>query len=147
LAPQICARHNAKAVHLGGSDRTDAVEFPDGEALNEARPHRGRDDELSVRFAVVGGEFGEELVVGNARRCREAGFIQDARPDLGGRRMRVPDTPFAMPAPGASSPKGCWSRSSRRTSKPSRNGKMLRETKPDGVAAFEGRCGTLNCTD
>ena len=91
MAPQVGARHNAKAVHLGGSDRTDAVEFPDRQALDEARPHRGRDDELSVRFAMVGGEFGEELVVGNARRCREAGFTQDARPDFGGRRCRSRD--------------------------------------------------------
>jgi hypothetical protein len=75
----FCARHNAKPVHLGGSDRTDTVEFPDRQSLDEAWPHRGRDDELSVRFAMVGGKFGQELVVGYACRCRETGFIARMR--------------------------------------------------------------------
>jgi hypothetical protein len=33
------------------------MEFADGENLSESRTHRWRDDELSVRLAVVRGEL------------------------------------------------------------------------------------------
>jgi hypothetical protein len=35
---------------------------------------------------MIGGKLGQELVVGNAARRNEAGFIQDCGPDLLGRR-------------------------------------------------------------
>ena len=52
--------------HLSRRRRPDAVKLPHGQRLDEGRPHLRRDHEKSVRLAVVGGEFGEELVVGNA---------------------------------------------------------------------------------
>ena len=57
--------------------RADAVEFADRQRLDEGRPHPRRDDEQPVRLAVVGGELGEELVVGHAGRGGEAGLGAD----------------------------------------------------------------------
>ena len=49
--------------------------------------HLGRDDELAVRLAMAGRELGKELVVGNARRGCQTGFLEDARANLlGGSR-------------------------------------------------------------
>jgi hypothetical protein len=58
----------AERVHLGARRRPDAVEFADGQRLDERRPHLGRDDVLAVRLAVVGREFRQKFVVGNAGR-------------------------------------------------------------------------------
>src|SRR5580704_15393650 len=45
----------------------------------------GHDRELTVWFAIVRCELGEELVAGNSGRGCEPGFLVDARPDfLGG---------------------------------------------------------------
>src|SRR5207248_10517699 len=46
--------------------RANPVKFADREILNEGRSHLRRDDELSVRLAVVRGELRQELVVGDA---------------------------------------------------------------------------------
>src|SRR4051812_12247810 len=60
------------------------MEAGDLERLDEARPHLRCDDELAVWLAVVGGELGQEFVVGYPGRGSEPGALQDRRPDLGG---------------------------------------------------------------
>jgi hypothetical protein len=72
LISHVEAGVQAERVHFRASCRPDPVEFTDGQAFDERRPHRGRDDELAVRLAVVGGELREELVIGNAGRGVEA---------------------------------------------------------------------------
>jgi hypothetical protein len=52
--------------HLPGGRRPDAVKLPNRQRLDEGWPHFRRDHEKPVRLAMVGGEFGEELVVGHA---------------------------------------------------------------------------------
>ncbi len=65
------------------------MEFADRQGLDEGRPHLRRDDEQSVGLAVIGGELGQELVVGDAGRSGEAGFGADRRADfLGDPRRR-----------------------------------------------------------
>ena len=55
--------------------------LPTGSALDERRPHLGRDDVLAVRLAVVGGELRQKLVVGDAGGCVEAGHLLDLGAD------------------------------------------------------------------
>src|SRR5205085_11981116 len=52
--------------HLPDGRRPDAVKLPDRQRFDEGRAHFRRDHEKPVRLAMVGGEFGEELVVGHA---------------------------------------------------------------------------------
>jgi hypothetical protein len=49
--------------------------FADGQSLDERRPHLGRDDVLTVRLAMVGGELRKELVVTYAGGCVETGHL------------------------------------------------------------------------
>jgi hypothetical protein len=81
LVAHIRSRENAEGIHPGARRRTDAVEFSDGQMLNEARAHFGRDDELAVWLSLVGGKLGEEFVVGDAGGGGQACFAQDFRPD------------------------------------------------------------------
>ena len=81
LRPQIERGENPELVHLLGGRRPDAVEPLHRQRFDEARSHRGRDDELTVGLAMVGGELGEELVVGHAGRGRQPGLGADRRPD------------------------------------------------------------------
>ena len=84
---QIRARLDAEPLHPCRRDRADAVKLRDRQRCDEVRAHLGRDDKLAVRLAVAGRELGEELVVGDARRGREAGLLEDARANfLSGRR-------------------------------------------------------------
>ena len=64
---------------------------PTGKPSTKAAPMLRRDDELAVGLALVRGELGEELVVGDAGRGGEAGLREDAGADLLGRRRRGGD--------------------------------------------------------
>ena len=66
LALEIEPGLDPEPRHLPGGRRPDAVKLPDRQRLDEGRPHFRRDHEKPVRLAMVGGEFGEELVVGHA---------------------------------------------------------------------------------
>ncbi len=68
LCPQVKTGADAEAVHLGRGHRAHAVELANRQLLHEGRPHLRGDDEQPVRFAVIGGELGQELVVRHARR-------------------------------------------------------------------------------
>jgi hypothetical protein len=57
------------------------VKAADQQVLDEARAHRGRHHEQAVGLPVIGGELGEELVVGDARRCRQPRRLPDAAAD------------------------------------------------------------------
>ena len=57
------------------------MEFADRQGFDERRPHLRRDDVLAVRLAVVGGELRQKLVVGDAGRSVEAGYLLDLRTD------------------------------------------------------------------
>ena len=54
-------------------------------ALDKVFSALGRNDELAVGFAHIGRELGEELVIGDAGGCREAGLGKTAGTDLGRR--------------------------------------------------------------
>ena len=58
--------------------------------LDEGRPHLRRDHEKPVRLAVIGGEFREELVVGDSGRSVETGLdldlLTDPKRDIPGQR-------------------------------------------------------------
>ena len=86
LCPQVKTGADAEAVHLGRGHRAHAVELANRQILHEGRPHLRGDDEQPVRFAVIGGELGQELIVRHARRRGQAGFRSDRCPDLGGDR-------------------------------------------------------------
>jgi hypothetical protein len=71
----------AQRVHLRSGRQPDAVEFADGQRLDERRSHLGRGDVLAVGLAVVGNELRQELVVTYAGGCVEAGHLLDLGPD------------------------------------------------------------------
>jgi hypothetical protein len=54
------------------------MKLADREGFDERRPHLRRDDVLAVRLAVVGGELGQKLVVGDAGRRVETGHFLDS---------------------------------------------------------------------
>jgi hypothetical protein len=66
LALKIEPGLDTKPRHLPGGRRPDTVKLPDRQRLDKGRPHFRCNDEKPVRLAVIGGEFGEELVVGDA---------------------------------------------------------------------------------
>jgi hypothetical protein len=67
------------------------VKRPDRQCLDEFRPQFWSDDEEPVRLAVIRGEFGEKLVVGDAGRSRQLGFGPDPCPDFFGDLCRRDD--------------------------------------------------------
>ena len=69
------------------------MKLPDRQRLDECRPHFRSDDEEPVRLAVIRGEFGEELVVGDAGRSGELGFGADPCADF----FRDLSSPRLMP--------------------------------------------------
>ena len=77
LRSEVEAGLDPKSLHFGGRRRPDAVKLPDWQGLHKFRPHLRSDDEEPVRLAVIRGQFGEELVVGDAGRSRELGFGSD----------------------------------------------------------------------
>jgi len=72
------------------------VEFADRQRLDERCPHLRRDDVLAVRFAVVGSELRQELVVGDAGRGVEAGHLLDLRADRERDVARQPNSPQVL---------------------------------------------------
>ena len=58
------------------------MKLPDRQGLDEFRPRCRRDDEEPVGLAMIRGQLGEKLVVGDARRCGEFGFRADPCADL-----------------------------------------------------------------
>jgi len=66
LALKIEPGLDTEPRHFPGGCRPYTVKLPDGQRLDNGRPHFRRNDEQPVRLAVIGGEFGEELVVGDA---------------------------------------------------------------------------------
>src|SRR5450631_1975188 len=74
---------SAEAVHSSSRGRRpDAIKFAGRQSLDERRLHlHRRNDELAVRLAVVGGELGQKLVVGNAGGSVEAGHLLDLGAD------------------------------------------------------------------
>ena len=77
LIAHVEAGVETKGVHLGAGRRPDAVKFADRKRLDERRPHLRRDDVLSVWLAVIGGKLRQKLVVGDAGRSIEAGYLLD----------------------------------------------------------------------
>jgi len=75
LRLQVGAGMDAEPLHLGFRRRPDAVELADRQYLDEGLAFLRRDDELAVGLAMVRGELGQELVVGDAGRGGEAGFL------------------------------------------------------------------------
>ena len=71
---------NAKAVHLSRGRWPDAVEFGHRQGFNETAAHLGRDHKQAVGLVLIGCQFGEELVVGDAGRRCEAGLGPDRTP-------------------------------------------------------------------
>src|SRR5205814_2721329 len=63
LALEIEPGLDTESPHLLGCRGPDAVKLPHRQGLDEGRPHFRRDHEKPVRLAMVGGEFGEELVI------------------------------------------------------------------------------------
>jgi hypothetical protein len=55
-----------KLRHLSRRRRPNAVKLSHRQRLDERRPRLRRDHEKPVRLAVIGGEFREEFVVGDA---------------------------------------------------------------------------------
>jgi len=77
---------------LGADGLAQRMELAHRQLLHEARTHPWRDDEQPVRPAMIRGELGQELVVGDTGRSGQAGFLTDCRPDRfggGGRRTAV----------------------------------------------------------
>ena len=93
LRPKVRAGEDAQPVHPLLLLRPDAVEPADRQALHVGFALVRRDDEQPVRLVLVGGELGEELVVGHAGRGVEPGrrldLALDGARDLG-RRRTVP---------------------------------------------------------
>ena len=82
MRSEIRAGPDAEALHLARGDGSDAVELPDRQRCDEVQRHVGRDDELTIRFALAGCELGEELVVGDTGRSGQTGLLENARPNL-----------------------------------------------------------------
>src|SRR5271169_6229171 len=61
------------------------------ERLDKARPHRWRNDEETIRLAIVGGQLGEELVVRDTCGSCQLGLSSDFRPALFGDLCRGHD--------------------------------------------------------
>jgi hypothetical protein len=68
-------------------DGSDPVKFGYRQGCDEVRAHFGGDDELAVWLALAGRELCEELVVGDARRGRQASVLEDAGANLLGGRQ------------------------------------------------------------
>jgi hypothetical protein len=73
LQLEIRAGENPKAVHLRGCHRTHTMKLVDRQRFDEDRTHRRIDNKKPIGLAIVRRELGEELVVGDARRCGQAG--------------------------------------------------------------------------
>src|SRR5438874_10395981 len=91
LVTHIHAREDTEAIQFRAGRRADPMEFADGEILNETRTHIWRDNELSVRLAVVRGELRQELVVGDAGGGGQTRLAQDFRSDHGRDLSRARD--------------------------------------------------------
>ena len=72
---QVRAGVDPQPLHLGRRHRADTVEARDRQRSDEARAFFRRDDAQAVGLAVVGGELGDELAIGNAGRGGELAFL------------------------------------------------------------------------
>src|SRR5690606_38681010 len=81
LRREVGARLDTQLRHLRGAARTDAMEAPYWQALDEcgalARPHHAQ----PVGLVLVAGQLGEKLVVGHSGAGGEAGLLADAPAD------------------------------------------------------------------
>src|ERR1700738_130861 len=74
---QIRARPNAQPVHPCRGDGSDTVKLSDRQGCDEVGANFGGDDELAVPLAAGGRKLGKELIVGDARRGRQARVLED----------------------------------------------------------------------
>lgn len=90
LIANVEAGPNSERVEFSGSCRSDAVKLSDRQLPDESRSHLRWDDVLPVRFAMIGGELRQELVIGNARRGVQACFsfdlLSDPQRDVSGQQ-------------------------------------------------------------
>src|SRR5262249_8036968 len=84
LCPEIERGEDPELLHPCGCRWPDAVKPLHRERLDKIRPHRRRDDEETIRLAIVRGYLGEELVVRNTRGCCQLGLSADFCSDLFG---------------------------------------------------------------
>src|SRR5436853_2595040 len=91
LFPEIGPGVDAVTIHSRCCRRSDAVELANWQALSEFCAHPWRDDKQTIRLSMVRGEFGQEFVVGYARRGCEAGFGLYLRSDRFGELSRRSD--------------------------------------------------------
>src|SRR5438477_6125962 len=82
LDPKVEPGFDPELLHLLGRGGPDTVKPPDRQALDEYRAHFGRDDEESVRFAVIRRKLREKFIVRDASRRRELSFGTDPGADL-----------------------------------------------------------------
>ena len=82
LGVEIGAGLDAEPGHLLGGLRPDAVEPLDRQSGDEGLALARRDDAQAVGLVLVGGELGEELVVGHAGRGGQPGLGADAGADF-----------------------------------------------------------------
>ena len=76
---QIASGANAELVHFALGNFADAPEFADGEFGGELGSAFGGDDGYAIGLLAIGGDFGEEFIVGDAGGGGELEFAADAR--------------------------------------------------------------------
>jgi hypothetical protein len=81
LRPQVEAVVDPETIHLGGGRRAYTVELANRKSLDKSWSHPRGDDEQPVRLVVVGGQLGQELVVGDPGRGGQRRLGLDAGPD------------------------------------------------------------------
>ena len=75
-------RLDPEPLHLCRGHRPDPMKFGDWQGCNEVRPHRPGQSRTGHSACATGRQLGKELVVGNTRRRRETGLIENARADI-----------------------------------------------------------------
>ena len=105
LIANVYSGEEAQAVHLRARGWTDAVEFADRQRFDEARSHLRRDDVLSVRLAMIGGQLSQEFVVADPPRSVQAGLGLDL---LAVRCPPIQENGKKLAAARASSTSGLW---------------------------------------
>src|ERR1700716_2666451 len=91
LRSEIGPGADAMSIHSRCRRRSDTVEVTNRQVLDEIRSHLWRDDIQTVWLLVVGGELGQEFVVGHAGRGGESGFSLYLRSDRFGDLRRRSD--------------------------------------------------------
>lgn len=87
---KVFACVDASTYHALGRDTPHSPKRLDGQLVDEVDGTRGVNGAKAIGLAVVGGNFGQELIVRNACRSREMQFVADAlldvASDVGGQR-------------------------------------------------------------